>query len=144
MRRRELVWLFSFLGALPAEGNDEAPRESQVFRFAALPAHANADGNVTRPVLRGELPTGEYMEVHETELQPGKMPHPPHRHKHTELMLVRTGTIELILDGKTEPLGAGDIAWCASDQLHGLKNSGTEPANYFVIAIGPDARPAAS
>lgn len=114
-----------------------------MFRFADLPAHTNAGGTVTRPVLRGELPTGEYIEVHETALAAGKMPHAPHRHKHTELMLLRTGELELILDRKTEPLAPGDIAWCASDQLHGLKNTGTEPANYFVIAIGPDLHPPA-
>jgi quercetin dioxygenase-like cupin family protein len=126
----------------PAEDADVAPRDAQVFRFSGLPAHTNADGNVMRPVLKGEIPTGEYIEVHETTLAPGKMPHPPHRHKHTELMLLRTGRLELILDGKTDHLDPGDIAWCASDQLHGLKNTGPEPANYFVIAIGPDLRPA--
>jgi quercetin dioxygenase-like cupin family protein len=141
--RRDLAWLLPLLSPLPAAGADMAPRDSQVFRFADLPAHTNAEGNVTRPVLRGELPTGEYIEVHETALAAGKMPHAPHRHKHTELMLIRTGELELILDGKTEPLTAGDIAWCASEQLHGLKNTGTEPANYFVIAIGRDLRPAA-
>ncbi len=138
MKRRDLPWMLGLLSVMAADGAQSAPAESKVFRFEDLPAHTNPNGNVTRPVLKGQLPTGEYVEVHETTLAPGNMPHPPHRHKHTELMLLRGGRLDLILDGKTEPLGPGDIAWCASNQLHGLKNTGTEPANYFVVAIGPD------
>ncbi len=140
MTRRDLTALLAIVPALQAAEGDRAPRDAQVFRFGDLPAHPNAEGSVTRPVLRGELPTGEYVEVHETALAAGKMPHAAHRHAHTELMLLRTGSLELILDGKTERMGPGDIAWCASGQLHGLRNTGAEAANYFVIAIGADLR----
>lgn len=137
MTRRDLTWLLPLLAAVGAQAAGPAPEHSQVFRFKDLPVHKNPNGNVTRPVLQGQLPTGEYVEVHETSLGPGNMPHPAHRHKHTEMMLIRTGQVELILEQKTESLGPGDIAWCASGELHGLKNNGSEPANYFVVAIGP-------
>jgi quercetin dioxygenase-like cupin family protein len=140
MTRRDIAWLLPVLAlAEQAEGADDAaPTQSAVFRFDQLTQHKNPNGNVTRPVLKGKLPTGELVEVHDTTLAPGNMPHPPHRHKHSELMLLREGNLELILDGKSEPVGPGDIAYCASNQLHGLKNVGSIPANYFVIAIGPD------
>ena len=78
------------------------------------------------------------VELHETTLMPGQMPHPAHKHVHTEFMLIREGSIEFILDGRSEQIGAGGVAYAASGELHGLKNTGTVPANYFVIAIGSE------
>jgi quercetin dioxygenase-like cupin family protein len=142
MTRRDLAWLLPIAAmAQGAKGGDEMPAHSGVFRFDSLPVHKAANGNETRPVLRGKLPTGEYVEVHETRLQAGQTPHPPHRHKHSEMMLIRDGKMELILEDKTESFGPGDIAFCASGELHGLKNAGTGPANYFVVAIGNDISP---
>lgn len=112
------------------------PPNSRVFSFDSLPVKSSPSGAATRPVLQGRLPTGEFIELHETTLMPGQMPHPAHRHTHTELMLIREGTLEFILDGKSERLGSGGVAYAASGELHGLKNVGDVPANYFVIAIG--------
>ena len=98
--------------------------------------HSDGGKAVTRPVLDGVLPTGEFLEVHETTLQPGEMPHPAHKHRHTELALIREGTLEFFNDGKTELMGPGDVIQTGSNILHGWKNVGTTPATYFIVAIG--------
>jgi mannose-6-phosphate isomerase-like protein (cupin superfamily) len=127
-------------GAQTGTGTGDSPGEmlshSAGYTFDALPVHHGANGMISRPVVRGTLPTGEVVELHETTLMPGQMPHPPHKHTHTEFMLFREGTVEFMHNDETTRLGPGGVAYAASEQMHGLKNVGTVPANYFVLAIG--------
>jgi quercetin dioxygenase-like cupin family protein len=67
------------------------------------------------------------------------MPHPPHHHPHSEMFFMREGTLELTVNGTTFPLGPGSVGFVRSNEEHGVKNVGTTPANYFVVAVGPGA-----
>jgi len=107
--------------------------------FEALTVHTTASGAQTREALKGKLATGESLETHATTLPPGAMPHPPHRHVHSEMFLMREGTLELTVNGKTYQLGPGAIGFVRSNEEHGVKNVGTVPANYFVVEMGPGA-----
>ncbi len=146
MNRREMVGAmtaFAMLAAVTegqtakAQTTDTIPMaESKVFRFDALPVVKNANGGESRAVMHGTLPTGEFVEVHETMLPPGKEPHPAHKHRNTEYVLIRQGKLEYYgNDGKPEPVGPGDIVYSASNQMHGLKNVGTTNAHYFIVSI---------
>lgn len=141
--RRDLCALFpaaALLTALPLESQTaEILSSSKVFPFDKLTVDRSANGAETRPVLRGKLPTGEMLEVHETLLPAGAMPHPPHHHLHSELWLVREGTVELTVEGHGQTVGPGGVGFAASNQEHGIKNVGHGPAQYFVVAIGPGA-----
>lgn len=113
--------------------------ESEAFPFDKLPVSHSKNGGESRHVTQGVLPTGEYVEMHETTLPPGQMPHPPHKHRHSEFMLIRVGTVEFDNDGKKETVGPGGVIFAASEKMHGLKNVGTVNAQYFVIAIGRES-----
>ncbi len=67
------------------------------------------------------------------------MPHPPHRHAHSEMWLIREGTVELTVEGKSTQMGPGSVGFVRSNDEHTIKNVGTAPATYFVVAIGPGA-----
>lgn len=146
LNRRELGMVLTAaaaLGGLTAEAqtpsattNTPLLSHSAIFPFEQLTARSGPNGMVTRPVLRGTLATHEYVEVHETTLPPGQMPHPPHRHTHSEFLLIREGKLEVNSDGQTGLVEPGGVIFTASGVLHSLKNVGTQPANYFVVAIG--------
>jgi XRE family transcriptional regulator, regulator of sulfur utilization len=82
------------------------------------------------------------LEMHETTLAPGQSPHPPHRHAHEELMVVRTGVVEVLQGTKTRLAHAGDVIFMASNELHGLKNTSSANTTYLVIRIDPHDLPA--
>ena len=110
---------------------------SGAFAFETLTVHTTPSGAQTREALKGKLVTGEALETHATTLPAGAMPHPPHHHVHSEMFLMREGTLELTVNGKTYQLGPGAIGFVRSDEEHGVKNVGTTPANYFVVEMGP-------
>ena len=110
------------------------PISSQAVPFRDLPLRKAADGRETRPCLLGQT-TNVDLEMHQTKLPPGKMPHPPHRHAHDELFLVRRGTVTVTISGKSTTLGPGGFAIVTNNDEHGVKNTGTVPAEYFVVAL---------
>ncbi len=81
------------------------------------------------------------LEMHETTLAPGQSPHPPHRHAHEELMVVRIGAVEVLQGTKTRLAHAGDVIFMASNELHGLKNTSSANTTYLVIRIDPHDLP---
>jgi quercetin dioxygenase-like cupin family protein len=147
MNRRDLCVALSSIAALTAALRAEGQTGSttpavetvlemqRAYPFDQLPVKKGPNGE-SRAVLNGVLPTGEAVEVHETMLLPGHMPHPPHMHRHSELMLIRDGTLEFDNDGTRQRVGPGGVCFAASNVMHGLKNVGDTNANYFVIAIG--------
>ncbi len=116
-------------------GNDASMTASKVFHLSDMHVSHNSNGGWGRSVMHGTLPTGEFVEVHETMLPAGQMPHPPHKHRNTEYVLIRQGKLEFLNNGEPEPAGAGDVIYTASNQMHGLKNVGDIEALYFVVSI---------
>ena len=145
MNRRELglaLSAFAMLGSLAAQGQSGGSAEdgklvhSEVFSYDKLPVKTAPNGVTSRAVVHGTLATGEFIEVHETMLPAGEMPHPPHRHTHSELLMIRDGELLVDSDGQRGVVRAGDVVFTASAVLHSLKNVGTGPASYFVVAVG--------
>jgi quercetin dioxygenase-like cupin family protein len=122
---------------------DPAPvMGSSVFDWNAIPVKPNDHGS-SRQFFDSRTLTLEHFELHVTTLDPGKMPHPPHKHPNEEMMIVRQGTLETLSNGEWKRLGPGSVIFNASNVLHGLKNVGTEQAIYHVINWKTAATPSA-
>ncbi|HXJ91223.1 MAG TPA: cupin domain-containing protein [Candidatus Binatia bacterium] len=135
----------SFIPALVVAGtgisgfagpDDSLP--SLTLPFEKMPVQSSEHVQI-RKIMKGKLATGEPVEAHETTLPPNGYPHPPHHHVHSEMWLIREGTVELTISGTTHRLGAGGVGFVHSNEEHGIKNVGTGPATYYVVAIGPGA-----
>ena len=124
---------------LKAFAADVALIPSGSYPFDKLEVHISDAGVQSRAVFKGKLGTGELVEVHETTLPPGGAPHPPHRHEHSEMWLVREGTAEFTVNDKSYQVGPGSVGFAASNDMHGVKNPGRVPCTYFVVAVGPGA-----
>jgi len=120
---------------------DELPLiGSSVFDWNTVPAKPTDVGSV-RSFFKVRTPTLEQLEVHVTTLNPGKSPHPPHRHPNEEMLIIRQGTVEALINGEWKKVGPGSVIFFASNQLHGLRNVGTDPAVYHVINFKTAATP---
>lgn len=130
MTRRDLTLLSAGLIAATAKAQ-KATLPSKIYRFEDLVKKGNS-----RAVFDGLTHTGYHIDLHETELAPGMAPHAPHRHAHEEIIMIREGTVEATIEGKSTTVGPGGVIYAGSNDLHGMKNVGTTNAQYFVIALG--------
>jgi XRE family transcriptional regulator, regulator of sulfur utilization len=146
--RRDLFAVFSALAAMTAAGGEAVAQtpakgrmttaqlsKSRVIRFKDIAVVKLDNGGIQRPVMSGTLPTGEFIEVHETVLPAGKTPHPPHHHPNSEWLFIQGGKLEYNDNGKIMPVGPGDIVFSASNVSHGLNNVGTIDASYIVFSV---------
>jgi len=143
--RRNLFAVFSAMAAFAATagGAAAAPRigfqttaqlsKSRVIKYTDLPVRKFPNGGTQRPVMSGTLPTGDFIELHESMLPPGQMPHPPHKHPNEELIILDSGKLEATVKGEWKRVGPGSVIFNASNQMHGVRNVGDVPATYHVI-----------
>ena len=142
LNRREMCALLPMLVPFASRSavGQESSLSSGAFHFEQLPLHIANNKAQIRMIMRGKLATGEGIEVHETTLPPGGAPTATtHHHPHSEMWLVREGTIELTVNGKTYPLEPGSVGFARSNDEHGIRNAGNSAATYFLIAVGPGA-----
>jgi mannose-6-phosphate isomerase-like protein (cupin superfamily) len=76
--------------------------------------------------------------LHETDLAPGAMPHPPHHHAYEEVFLIREGLLQVTIGGLSSNLGPGSVAYIASNEEHSIRNLGNTHAQYFVLELGTE------
>ena len=135
-RRELLVALFAIAGTLCvtvfAQSSKLPVMKSSVFDWNNIQAQ-KTDKGATRKFFDAGTGTLDELECHVTTLNPGIMSHPPHQHANEELIIVKEGTVEALVDGELKRVGTGSIIFQAPNKLHSIKNVGETPATYYAI-----------
>ncbi len=118
---------------------------------AILPAEANAhEGNVLPTAM---YPFEKLTRRPQRQTRHGRIRGSPRDHSasgrssppaappspHCEMWLIREGTVELTVEGRSTQMGPGSVGFVHSNEEHGIKNIGAQPSTYYVVAIGPGA-----
>ena len=120
------------LSAVALMSAQTAVLPSTLFEWSALTPQPNRTGEVRR-VVQKPTATLEELEIHITTLRPGEQSHPPHQHINEEILIVKEGTVEALVNGELKRGGPGSLIFQASNVPHNIKNVGTDPATYHVI-----------
>ena len=94
-----------------------------------------------RQVFRNPTLTLEELECHITTVKPHMASHAPHQHPNEEMVVIREGTVEVLVNGDWKKVSPGSVVFFSSNQLHGLRNVGDTPATYHVINFKTAATP---
>jgi XRE family transcriptional regulator, regulator of sulfur utilization len=107
------------MGSVAVEWNDIPVKQEEV--------------RAVRQFFRAPTATLNELELHVTTLPAGATSHAPHKHPNEELVIVKEGTVEVLVDGQLKRVGPGSVVFNASNQMHSLRNVGNGPATYHVI-----------
>jgi len=105
---------------------------SAAFDWTQIPVHKTPVGE-SRKFFKAPTATLDELECHVTTLNPGELAHPPHQHPDEELLIIKEGTVEALVNGEWKRVGPGSVIFQASNQLHAIRNVGETPATYHVI-----------
>jgi quercetin dioxygenase-like cupin family protein len=125
-------WTPSLTAQTQAPPKTPETMTSSVFDWNKMVSRPTKVG-AARQVLRAPTPTLDELECHITTLNPGQSPHEPHKHVDEELILVKEGTVESLVNGERRRAVAGSVIFQSSNQLHAIRNVGDTPATYFVV-----------
>lgn len=117
------------VGGVPAA---VAVMDSTVWDWNSFTAQPTKVGAVRR-VVQAPTATLDELEMHITTLNPGASPHEPHKHPDEELIVIKEGTVESLVNGQLRRVGPGSVVFQAANQLHSIRNVGDTPATYHVI-----------
>jgi len=134
-RRLTLILAAMLYAAGPAaraQTNTKPVMGSMAIELDSVKATTNAYGSA-RKFFDAPTATLKRLECHVTTLNPGAASHPPHQHPEEELVIIREGTVESLVNGEWKRVGPGSVIFNACNVVHALRNVGDTPAVYHVI-----------
>jgi quercetin dioxygenase-like cupin family protein len=105
---------------------------SRAVDWSAVPVIRDGTHSV-RHFFEAPTATLAQLEVHVTTLPAGELSHPAHKHPNEELVIVKEGSVEVLVDGHLQRVGPGAVIFNAANQMHSLRNVGNSAATYHVI-----------
>ena len=107
--------------------------QSSIFNWNEIAVKSTNVGEV-RTFFRSPTTTLDELECHVTTLNPGQTSHPPHKHPEEEILIVKEGMVESLVNGQLKVVGPGSVIFQASNQMHSIRNVGETKATYHVFS----------
>lgn len=126
----------------PASSDDRAlPALSSRIHALSLPLEQDPDrGWKPHHMFRGATADLRAIKCHVSVLDPGRQPHPPHRHEDEEILTILEGEADLVLEEPTDPqstrphrVGRGTFAFYPRDFAHTIRNASDAPVTYAMF-----------
>ncbi|HTQ40556.1 MAG TPA: cupin domain-containing protein [Pirellulales bacterium] len=114
--------------------------ESTVFDWNQVKVDPQSYGE-RRQIFDGRTGALDHLECHASTINPGQSTHPPRRQPDEELVIVKEGTIEAIINDQPRKVEAGSAIFVAANDLYGVRNTSDAPATYYVIKWSTGAPP---
>ena len=86
-----------------------------------------------RSIMRVPTSMLAEFEIHTTMLHEGMKSHDQHTHVEDEIIIVRYGQVEELIDDKPYKAGPGSVIFLASNGHHGIRNIGEGPCEYYAF-----------
>jgi len=120
------------LGVVAAVPAQASVMGSTIFDWNSMTVRTTKVGEV-RSVVQAPTATLDELEMHITTLNAGQTSHAPHQHADEEIIIIKEGTLESLVNGQMRRIGPGSVVFQAANQLHTIRNVGDTPATYHVI-----------
>jgi quercetin dioxygenase-like cupin family protein len=119
---------------------DGALLQSSVVKASSLVAEGAAPGAKAYVNFNGPTRQLAALASGYVTLEPGALPHPPHRHPEEEVMIVGEGSGEFSINNVATQVTVGDMVFAEANVLHGVKNTGkTRMTFYFIKTMAKKA-----
>jgi quercetin dioxygenase-like cupin family protein len=105
---------------------------SKIYDWEKLQVTSTPNG-ARRALFDGPTTALDKLHCHITTLNPGQNSGEPRKHLQEEVIVIKEGTVEATVDGKTETAGPGSVIFFAANAVTRLRNAGSGPATYVVI-----------
>ena len=73
------------------------------------------------------------IDMHATTLNAGEVSHAPHIHRNEEIILLRSGNVQLYIAGQYHKASGGDLVFFSSGVPHALENKSNGRCEYFAL-----------
>jgi XRE family transcriptional regulator, regulator of sulfur utilization len=105
---------------------------STIFDWEKMKPETTTNG-VRRTLFDAPTATLDKIHCHITTLNPGANSGEPRRHLQEEVIIIKEGTVEATVDGRTQTVGPGSVIFFAANAVTRLRNAGKDPATYIVV-----------
>jgi mannose-6-phosphate isomerase-like protein (cupin superfamily) len=128
-------------GAAVSDSTAPNPKmTSTVYHWNALQLQPTKTGARTT-VFDSPTPTLDKFHCHISTLNPGENTGAPHRHPQEELVVLKSGALEVNIDGHIDEVETGSMIFFAANELENMRNVGSVPATYFVFQFFTPSTP---